>query len=326
MGNEQSNEARDEPSLETIENENVMTREQLRGIQSLFSTICETLQSTLSEMCQLKEEEDFVKMENIDLCQALKGTVFKTRLNKLWDIKLINQTINTGFSQLQCDHCDQQAKIASECPQETSYKLYCELHFEQFGSRIQPSINLKHSKKFNRIVLKELERHLIQVQERIDYFHIENDKKDPFMYEKVKGLIEEDFEQLKNLLESMTIKCSKLNKLKTKTKKMKYEYLSFIKDDCEKSRNTIFKILSMIPEVWNKIESDSLVQVIVNSRKGVPLEEEVKENITHSISDRVYEKEYKLIHIPTQSLKSFKKFENKIKNNCKITETCIEVF
>ena len=106
---------------------------------------------------------------------------------------------------------------------------------------------------------------------------------------------------------------------------MKYEHLSFIKDDCEKSRNTIFKILSMIPEVWNKIESDSLVQVIVNSRKGVPLEEEVKENITHSISDRVYEKEYKLIHIPTQSLKSFKKFENKIKNNCKITETCIEV-
>ena len=31
--------------------------------------------------------------------------------------------------------------------------------------------------------------------------------------------------------------------------KMKYEYLSFIKDDCDKCRNTIFKILSMIPEV-----------------------------------------------------------------------------
>ena len=80
--------------------------------------------------------------------------------------------------------------------------MYCKLHFEEFGSRIQPSINLKHSKNFNRIVLKELERHLIQVQERIDYFHIENDKKDPILYEKVKGLIEEDFEQLKNLLES----------------------------------------------------------------------------------------------------------------------------
>ena len=106
---------------------------------------------------------------------------------------------------------------------------------------------------------------------------------------------------------------------------MKYEYFSFIKDDCEKSRNTIFKILSMIPEVWNKIESDSLVQVIVNSCKGVPLEEEAKENATPSISDHEYEKEYQLIHIPTQSLKSFKKFEKKIKNNFKITETYIEV-
>ena len=51
-------------------------------------------------------------------------------------------------------------------------------------------------------MLKELERHLIHVQEKIDYFHIENDKKDPILFEKVKGLIEEDFEQLKNLLGS----------------------------------------------------------------------------------------------------------------------------
>ena len=36
MGNKQSNKARDEPNLETIENEKVMTREQLREIQSLF--------------------------------------------------------------------------------------------------------------------------------------------------------------------------------------------------------------------------------------------------------------------------------------------------
>ena len=107
--------------------------------------------------------------------------------------------------------------------------------------------------------------------------------------------------------------------------KMKYENLSFIKDDCEKSRNIIFRILSMIPEVCNTIESDSLVQVLVNSRKGVPLEEEAKENTTSSISNRIYGKEFKLIHIPTQSFKLFKDFENKIKNNCKITEICIEV-
>ena len=107
--------------------------------------------------------------------------------------------------------------------------------------------------------------------------------------------------------------------------KLKFEDLSFIKDDWDKCRNTIFKILSMIPQVWDKIESDSFVQVIFNSQEGVPLEEEIKEDTTSSVSDSIYGKEYQLIHIPTQSLKSFKKFEEKIKNNCKITETCIEV-
>ena len=176
------------------------------------------MQSTLSEMCQLKEEEDFVKMENINLCQALKATIFDTHLEKLWDIKLITKSIKAGFDQLQCDHCDQQAKLASEWNQEGTYKLYCKLHFEMFGSLNQPSINLKHDKNLNKIVLKELEKYLIYVQERIDYFHSEKDKKDSILYEKDKELIMEGFDQLKNLLKTMTDKCSKLSKPKTKTK------------------------------------------------------------------------------------------------------------
>ena len=36
MENKQSNKARDEPNIDAIENEEVMTKEQLRGIQSLF--------------------------------------------------------------------------------------------------------------------------------------------------------------------------------------------------------------------------------------------------------------------------------------------------
>ena len=152
-------------------------------------------------------------------------------------------------------------------------------------------------------MLNELEKHLIRIQERIDYFHIKNDKKDPVLYEKVKGLIEQDFEELKFLLESLTDKCLKISQIKTKTNKMKYENLLFIKDDCDKCRNTIFKILSMIPKVSEKIETDSLIQVIVDSNEGVPLEEETKENTTPSIPDSIYGKEYQLIHIPTQSLK-----------------------
>ena len=37
--------------------------------------------------------------------------------------------------------------------------------------------------------------------------------------------------------------------------------------------------------------------MIVDSNEGVPLEEETKENITPSISDSIYGKEYTLIHI-----------------------------
>ena len=133
---------------------------------------------------------------------------------------------------------------------------------------------------------------------------------------KVRGLIENNFEELNILLESLTFKCLSIGQLKTNTirnkSKIKYEDLTFIKDDCNKCRDIILKILSMIPEVWNKIETDSLIQVIVDSNEGVSLEEETKETLTSSIPDHIYGKEYQLVHIPTQSLLQFKELENKI--------------
>ena len=107
--------------------------------------------------------------------------------------------------------------------------------------------------------------------------------------------------------------------------KMSYENLSFIKDDWDKCRNTILKILSIIPEVWEKVETDSLIQVIVDSIQKVPLEEEIKENLIFSVPDQIYGKEYQFVYIPTQSFVQFKEFENKIKANCKVIETCVEV-
>ena len=269
-------------------------------------------------------------MKNIDLCQALKGTVFKTQLIKLWDIKQIIKNIEIGFSSLQWDNCDQYASIAWEGNQETPYKLFCEGHFEVLGSHFKSSINLIHDLRYNTIMLNELERYIIRLQERIEYFSIENDNKNPFLYQKIKGLIEDNFGELSTSLENLASKCSRINQLNTKmvssNSKMKYEYLSFIKDDCDKCRNKIFMILSMIPEVWEKIETDSLVQVIVDSNQGVQFVEETKENFTSSIPDHIYGKEYQFVHIPTQSLIQFKEFENKIKTNCKIIETCIEVW
>ena len=102
-------------------------------------------------------------------------------------------------------------------------------------------------------MLNELERHLIRLQERVEYFSIENDKKNPDLYQKVKGLIEDNFGEIKTLLESISSKCFRINELNIKTinsnSKIKYEYFSFLKDDCDKCRNIIFMILSMIPEV-----------------------------------------------------------------------------
>ena len=60
------------------------------------------------------------------------------------------------------------------------------------------------------------------------------------------------------------------------------------------------------------MEADSFVQVIVDSDKGVPLEEERKESLVTSVPDHIYGKEYKLVHIPTQSFVQFKEFEKKI--------------
>ena len=183
-------------------------------------------------------------MKNIDLCYALKGTVFKTQISKLWDIKKIIRSIEVGFSSLKWDHCDQQASIACKGDQETPYKLFCEGHFEVLGSHFKSSINLVHDLRYNVIMLNELERHLIRLQERVEYFSIENDKKNPDLYQKVKGLIEDNFGEIKTLLESISSKCFRINELNIKTinsnSKIKYEYFSFLKDDCDKCRNIIF--------------------------------------------------------------------------------------
>ena len=65
--------------------------------------------------------------------------------------------------------------------------------------------------------------------------------------------------------------------------------------------------------------------MLVVSSQGVQLEEERKENLTTSVPDHIYGKEYKRVHIPTQSFVQFKEIENKIKANCEAIETCVEV-
>ena len=165
-------------------------------------------------MSQLKEQTGFLQIKNIDLCQALKGTVFKTQLNQLWDIKQIIKSVEIGFASLQWDDCDKQAIIVWEGNQETPFKLFCENHFEELGSYFKSSINLIHDLKLNVIKLNELERHLVRLQERIKYFSIEKNKKNSVLFQKVKENIDDNFKELNTLLENLASKSSWINQKK----------------------------------------------------------------------------------------------------------------
>ena len=316
-------------SADAIKGQKLESIMQTKDFQSVFSTFYNAIKKTLVKMSQLRKQTGFLQMKNIDLCQALKGTVFKTQLNQLWDIKQIISSVEIGFASLQWYDCDQQAAFVCEGHQEAPFKLFCEDHFEEIGLYSKSSINLTHDLKLNVMMLNELERHLVSLQEKIEYFSIKKDKKNPVLFQKFKGLIDDNFKILNTLLKNMATKSSLISQKGIKTikseNKSSYENLSFIKDNWDKCRNTIFQILSMIPEVWEKMEADSFVQVIVDSDKGVPLEEERKESLVTSVPDHIYGKEYKLVHIPTQSFVQFKEFEKKIKANCEAIETCIEV-
>ena len=254
-------------------------------------------------------------MKNIDLCQVLNGTVFKTQLNKLWDIKQIIRDIEVGFDSLQWDFCNLQASYSCKVEQKTLYELYCKDCLKEHGSDSKSIIELKTDLRLHLIILDELERLLIRLQERIDYFNIKKNKANFALFQKFKGVIDDKFNELNIILKNLAIKCSLINQKGKKTIKsksqMSYEDLSFIKDDWDKCRNTIFKILWTIPKVWEKNEADSLVQTIVDSKQGVSFEEWT-ESLVESVPDYIYGKQYQLVQLPTQSLMQFKELENKI--------------
>ena len=157
------------------------------------------------------KQASFLQIKNIDLCQAMKGTVFKTQLNQLWDIKQIISWVKLGFSSLQWDDCNKQAIVACEGNKKNPFKLFCESHFEEDSSYFKSSINLISDFRLNVIILNELEGHLIHLQEKIEYFKIQKNEKNPVLYQKVNGLIDDNFEELNTLLKDLASKGSIIN-------------------------------------------------------------------------------------------------------------------
>ena len=83
MDSNQSNKAKSKPDLNKANNKSEKKDQEISSIQELISTFYLAIKETLAKMSQLKEQVNFVQMKNIDLCYALKGTVFKTQISKL---------------------------------------------------------------------------------------------------------------------------------------------------------------------------------------------------------------------------------------------------
>ena len=89
--------------------------------------------------------------------------------------------------------------------------------------------------KKDKSALKSLERLLVVVQEQIEYLTSENDNKDMVAYSNIKEKLEEEYGDLKNTLNDMTVKAKQITIKKTKTSKApKYEPLSFVMPDSDK--------------------------------------------------------------------------------------------
>ena len=193
----------------------------------------------MHKLSQQKELKEFNQIKNIDLCQALKGTPFSAHINMLFDTNEIIENLEVAFANLDCEICGKQAEIVYKGNEETPEQLYCKTHFYSYGFCSLPSLKLSHELRLHKVVLKDLERLMILLQERMEYFYIEDNKKDPVPFGEAKDSIDESFKQLQDSLKSLNSKIKKVNKDSNTKKnyeenKLKYESLSFVMYESEK--------------------------------------------------------------------------------------------
>ena len=110
--------------------------------------------------------------------------------------------------------------------------MYCEEHSNLVGPSSEGQHDFDDELKRDKSALKSLERLLVVVQEQMEYLTSENDNKDMVAYSNIKEKLEEEYVDLKNTLNDMTVKAKQIT---TKTSKApKYEPLSFVMPDSDK--------------------------------------------------------------------------------------------
>ena len=68
-----------------------------------------------------------------------------------------------------------------------------------------------------------------------------------------------------------------------------------------------------------------LIQVMMDLKKEINLDEERKDVPNASVPHEIYNSDYQMVNFPAQSLQSIKNFEQKIGTVCKYIETCHKV-
>ena len=77
----------------------------------------------------------------------------------------------------------------------------------------------------------------------------------------------------------------------------------------------------IIFEILKEKQTESLIQVMINSRNKIQLQEEQEIKPSYGVPDEIYDEKYKMIDIPYQSLNLIEGFERKIKNSFRYFET-----
>ena len=199
-----------------------------------------------------KEVDSWMFLKNIDLTKALDAVVYRAKIdNKLCDVKMILSSVEYGFSQLFCTQpdCSEKAIMWHKSSNDTPAGLYCKEH----SNLVDPSSEGQHDfdgeLRKDRSTLMSLERLLVVVQEQMEYLISENFNKDMVAYSNIKEKLEEEYEDLKNTLNDMTVKAKQITTNKTKTSKApKYEPLSFVMPDSNKWIKSILELLRLIFE------------------------------------------------------------------------------
>ena len=298
-----------------------------------YSIIFENIKNVIDKLSEMEksfekvtedqeEVDSWMFLKNIDLTKALDAVVYRAKIdNKLCNVKVIQSSVEYGFSQLLCSQpdCSEKAIMWHKRSNDTPAELYCEEH----SNLVDPSSEGQHDfdaeLRKDRSALKSLERLLVVVQEQMEYLISENFNKDMVAYSNIKEKLEEEYGDLKNTLNDMTVKAKQITTKKTETSKaLKYEPLSFVIPDSDKWIQSIAGLLRLMFEASMKSEIDSKLKAILNWSAGIKqYKEESKSSLFYSVPDEIYGKEFELCKIPTQTLKKVKDLEKRVQTLAK---------